>query len=240
MGFRNLFTAAADFFFPPLCLLCRNFLPAPQEAYFCTSCSEAFPFIRGPLCPRCGIPFVSQEGADHLCSGCMKKEPAYDSARAVGIYDGTLKQAIHLFKYSSRPLLAAPLGDVLARQGRELLDTGFDVIMPVPLHARRIRQRGFNQSLALARRVGRLWGVAVAAEGLARTRWTDPQTMLPERQRLRNVRDAFSCSRTAAAGKTVLLVDDVYTSGSTVNECARVLRRNGARRVDVLTLARTI
>jgi ComF family protein len=169
----------------------------------------------------------------------LKKKPAYDTARAAGTYDGALKQAIHLLKYNSRSLLAVPLGDVLARRGRELLDSGYDVIMPVPLHARRIRQRGFNQSLALARRVGRLWGVPVAAEGLARTRWTGPQTMLPERQRLLNVRDAFRCDQTTAE-KRVLLVDDVYTSGSTVNECAKVLKRNGARRVDVLTLARTL
>jgi ComF family protein len=240
MGFRTFFTTAADFFFPPLCLLCREFLTGPHETCFCTSCSEAFPFIRGPLCPRCGIPFVSREGADHLCSSCMIKDPAYDTARAVGVYDGTLKQAIHQFKYNNRSLLAAPLGELLARHGRELLAGGYDVILPVPLHARRIRQRGFNQSLALARRVGSLWGVAVAAEGLARTRWTDPQTMLPERQRLRNVRGAFSCDAAAAAKKRVLVVDDVYTSGSTVNECAKVLKRNGARHVDVLTLARTL
>ena len=240
MGFRNFFTAAADFFFPPRCLLCRNFLIAPHETYFCSPCSEALPLISGPLCPRCGMPFVSPEGADHLCSRCIGKDPAFDTARAVGIYAGALRQAIHLFKYNSRSLLAAPLGIVLAEQGRGLLEHEHDVIMPVPLHARRIRQRGFNQSLVLARQVGKLWGVAVAAEGLERTRWTDPQTMLHERQRLRNVRDAFSCRTTAVEKKSILLVDDVYTSGSTVNECAKVLKRSGARRVDVLTLARTL
>ena len=240
MGFRNLFTATADFFFPPRCLLCRKFLIAPHETYFCRPCSEALPLISGPLCPCCGMPFVSQEGADHLCSRCIGKAPAFDTARAVGIYAGALKQAIHLFKYNSRSLLAAPLGTVLAQQGRGLLEHEHDVIMPVPLHARRIRQRGFNQSLVLARQVGKLWDVAVAAEGLERTRWTDPQTMLHERQRLRNVRDAFSCRATAVEKKSILLVDDVYTSGSTVNECAKVLKRNGARRVDVLTLARTL
>lgn len=239
MGHREIFTAVADFFFPPLCLLCREFLTAPQETYFCAACSAAFPLIRGPLCPRCGIPFVSQEGADHLCGRCMENAPAFDAARATGVYAGPLRQAIHLLKYTSRPLLAAPLGMLLAQQGRGLLDQEHDLIMPVPLHKRRVRQRGFNQSLALAREVGKRWGIAVAAEGLERVRWTDPQTMLHERQRLRNVRDAFRCTA-AVEKKKILLIDDVYTSGSTANECAKVLKRNGARRVAVLTLARTL
>jgi ComF family protein len=239
MGSRNFFTAVADFFFPPLCLLCRKFLTAPLETHFCSSCSAALPLIQGPLCPRCGIPFVSQEGADHFCGGCMENAPAFDAARSIGVYAGALRKAIHLLKYTSRPLLAAPLGMLLAQQGRQLLDQDHDLIIPVPLHARRVRQRGFNQSLALAREVGKRWGIAVAAEGMERARWTDPQTMLHERQRQRNVRDAFRCT-TIVEMKKILLIDDVYTSGSTANECAKVLKRNGARRITVLTLARTL
>jgi ComF family protein len=113
-------------------------------------------------------------------------------------------------------------------------------VLPVPLHPRRLRQRGFNQSLFLARQVGQQWGIAVETEGLKRIRWTDPQTMLPVKERMHNVRGAFVYSGRGVENRAVVLIDDVYTSGSTVDECARVLKRSGAKRVDVLTVARTI
>ena len=241
MGLRSLFAAAADFFFPPQCLLCRKSLSALDETCFCASCRGEFSYISGPLCPVCGIPFVSQQGEDHLCSRCIGKAPLYDRARAVGEYDGSLRTAIHRFKYDSRSLLAAPLGQLLADKGRQLLESeAYDVVLPVPLHPRRLRQRGFNQSLFLARQVGQQWDIPVETEGLKRVRWTDPQTMLPVKERVHNVRGAFAYSGRGVEDRAVVLIDDVYTSGSTVDECARVLKRSGARRVDVLTLARTI
>ena len=111
--------------------------------------------------------------------------------------------------------------------------------MPVPLHPRRLRQRGFNQSLVLARKAAGVWGKKVSAESLKRLRWTTPQTDLSEKQRRKNVKGAFSCREETVRGKKILLIDDVYTSGSTVNECARVLKSQGALKVAVLTLART-
>lgn len=187
------------------------------------------------------MPFPSQEGADHICSRCMCRTPRFDRARAVAQYNGSLREAIHRFKYDSRSLLAAPLGHLLAEKGRQILDTtAYDVVMPVPLHRQRLRQRGFNQSLFLARAVGRQWGISVEPEGLRRVRWTNPQTMLPVKERMRNVKGAFSYCGHGVKNKRVLLIDDVYTSGSTVEECAHILKQSGARQVDVLTLARTI
>ena len=241
MGLRNLCAAAVDLFFPPRCLLCRKSLSAAGETYFCSTCREEFSYISGPLCAQCGIPFVSQAGVDHLCSRCISSAPLFDQARAVGEYDGSLRTAIHRFKYDSRSLLAEPLGHLLADRGRQLLKGApYDVVLPVPLHPHRLRQRGFNQSLVLARQVGQQWGIAVEAEGLKRIRWTDSQTMLPVKERLHNVRGAFAYNGRGVENKAVLLIDDVYTSGSTVDECARVMKRNGAKRVDVLTVARTI
>jgi ComF family protein len=241
MGLRNFFAAAADFFFPPQCLLCRKSLSALDEAYFCAPCGGEFSYISGPLCPRCGIPFISPEGEDHLCSRCIGRAPLFDRARAVGEYDGSLRTAIHRFKYDCRSLLAEPLGHLLAERGRQLLKgDAYDVVLPVPLHPRRLRQRGFNQSLFLARQVGQQWGIIVETEGLKRIRWTDPQTMLPVKERMHNVRGAFVYSGRGVENRAVVLIDDVYTSGSTVDECARVLKRSGAKRVDVLTVARTI
>ncbi len=171
----------------------------------------------------------------------MGRPPFFDRARAVGAYDGSLRTAIHRFKYDNRSLLAEPLGALLAESGRQILQRErYDIIMPVPLHERRVRQRGFNQSLFLARQVGERWGIALEAEGLKRSRWTDPQTMLPEKVRLKNVRGAFTYRGPGVMYKEVLLIDDVYTSGSTVNECAKVLKKQGAGIVDVLTLARTL
>jgi ComF family protein len=241
MAIKALVRSIIDFCFPALCLLCRKFLSTPAEQHVCAACLDAFPFIRGVLCPRCGIPFVSQEGSDHLCSRCISKTPFYDSARSIGVYAGVLRHAIHQFKYDHRSLLSVPLGAMLSEQGRAVLKTHeYDVIMPVLLHPRRVRQRGFNQSLSLARTVAQAWGIAIEREGLKRTRWTDPQTMLPEKDRVRNVRGAFAYQGQGVTRKTVLLIDDVYTSGSTVNECAKVLKKQGAGRVDVLTLARTL
>jgi ComF family protein len=241
MGLTNLFAAAVDFFFPARCLLCRKAVTALDEISFCSPCRDEFSYISGPLCPQCGIPFVSPAGEDHLCSRCISRAPLFDRARAVGEYEGSLRTAIHRFKYDSRSLLAEPLGRLLADQGRKLfISNAYDVILPVPLHPRRLRQRGFNQSLVLARQVGQQWGIAVEAEGLKRIRWTDSQTMLPVKERLHNVRGAFAYSGRGVGNKAVLLIDDVYTSGSTVDECARVMKRNGAKRVDVLTVARTI
>ncbi len=241
MGLRDFFIAVVNFFFPPQCLLCRTFLVAPHDDALCATCRRDFPYISGPLCPVCGIPFPSREGADHICGRCMRRAPRFDRARAVGHYHGSLRTAIHRFKYDSRSLLAAPLGRLLAENGRQLLGcAAYDVIMPVPLHAQRLRQRGFNQSLVLARAVGRHWGLPVEIEGLRRVRWTDPQTMLPIKERRHNVKGAFCYCGHGVQQKTVLLIDDVYTSGSTVEECANILKQSGARQVDVLTLARTI
>jgi ComF family protein len=159
----------------------------------------------------------------------------------MGVYENKLREAIHLFKYYRNSLLALPLGFLLAKHGSGILTThDYDIIFPVPLHPRRLRQRGFNQALMLARQVGKIWGIEVDFGRLQRIRPTYPQTALKEKERMRNVKGAFMYTGKNLHQKTILLIDDVYTSGSTVNECAKVLKKNGALRIDVLTLARTI
>lgn len=238
--FKDFLHCLADFFFPPQCLLCRSFLLSYSDGYFCKDCLDSFSFNNGHICPRCGILFESKEGGDHLCSRCIGRDSFFDVARAVGSYEGMLRKAIHFFKYNNKSMLAAPLGKLLSVYGAGMLNTEeYELIVPVPLHPLRLRQRGFNQSLMLARKVGRLWDVKVCAESLKRDRWTTPQTMLSEKERRKNVKGAFSCRGCEFHGKKVLLIDDVYTSGSTVDECARVLKKQGASNVDVLTLART-
>lgn len=238
--FIELFGALADFIFPRRCLLCGTLDLPLQGRDFCRRCFGEMVVKDGPQCLKCGMIYDSTAGGDHVCSRCRDNAPLYDMARSMGVYDGMVRTAVHRLKYHNKTMLAGPLGDVLSQYGaRQLPVEQYGLILPVPLHSRRLRRRGFNQSLLLAKRVGRQWGVKVCAEGLVRHRWTDPQTMLSGQQRHHNVKGAFSIRRIDVKGKKVLLVDDVLTSGSTVNECAGVLKKHGAVQVDVLTLAGT-
>ena len=153
-----------------------------------------------------------------------------------------LRQVVHRFKYGRQASLGAPLGRLMAQACQPWDRTfGIDLIIPVPLHPRRLRWRGFNQSVLLGREVGRRWGVRLDPFVLTRRTETAPQSTLPLKERQPNVRGAFSVARgRSVRGMRLLLVDDIYTSGATVNECARVLLRSGAREVQVLTLARTV
>lgn len=238
--FKVFLDSLADFFFPPQCLLCRGFILTYKHGHFCIDCLEKFSFSNGPMCLKCGILFKSQNGGNHLCGRCIAWKTSFDRARALGTYEGVLRKAIHSFKYDKESMLANPLGKLLSEYGSRLLNKEeYNLIIPVPLHPQRLRQRGFNQSLMLAKKISEAWQVKVCAECLKRIKWTIPQTMLPVNERQRNVKGAFSCSDSAVRGKKVLLVDDVYTSGSTVNECANVLKKHGVLQVDVLILART-
>jgi ComF family protein len=171
-----------------------------------------------------------------LCPRCRRQRGRLDHARAVGAYDGALRAILHALKYEGRRSLARPLGRLMRTRGADMLD-GADYLVPVPLHAARRRERGFNQAADLARHVG---GPVLA--GLRRTAATLPQTSLPAAQRHRNVRNAFALTRAgrAVAGRTVVLIDDVSTTGATLAACADVLKDAGAREVRALTAARVV
>lgn len=192
------------------------------------------------------MPFRTRDDSDHVCGRCVADPPAFGAARAAAIYDASepadqpLKSVLQRYKYSRDVGLAAPLARLL--QQRSPVDVAnYDVLMPVPLHLSRLRWRGFNQALLLARRIGRHHGVRVDAFSLERSRATQPQVELDENDRRRNVARAFRVTRPAKIrDRRILLVDDVYTTGSTVNECSRELLGAGARSVDVLVLARAV
>lgn len=176
------------------------------------------------------------------------RAPRFVSARAWACYpreDSTedpLRQVVQKFKYGRKVALGKPLGWLMARGCQEyLMHRRVDLIVPVPLHPKRLRWRGFNQSVLLARQVSRAYDLPMDPFIVVRHKETTPQTQLSEAERRRNVRGAFSLrSGKTLHGKTLLLVDDVYTSGATVNECSRVLKQGGAKEVHVLTLARAI
>lgn len=261
--------ASADALFPLKCLACAELIgsagetPAiedlkgretgrwatePLRGFACRSCIADLRPVTPPFCDRCGDMFASRVGQNHTCETCIRAPFHFEKARSALVYTDSCARLVQAFKYKGRVQLAGPLGTILFRAFERFWSPGdFDLILPVPLHRRRMKQRGFNQVVLMLRRGARLSGripasgrlAPVDADLLQRVLPTTPQTGLGRDERTTNVRNAFELkSKQAVAGRRLLIVDDVYTTGTTVNECARLLLRNGAARVDVLTLAR--
>jgi len=244
----NLLSRLMDLIYPPRCGVCHAFLREDgvnhegREMDLCGPCFSSFVEAASPLCPFCGRPFGSGGGEDHACEDCLAARPSFDIARAPYIYEGLLMTAIHELKYARKTHLARSLGPLLASYAARWLGNPADklLVMPVPLHPRKLRQRGFNQSLLLARHVASRLEADLDYLSLRRTRFTQPQTRLTSDERKKNVRRAFGVVEpTGLKGRAVLLIDDVATTGSTLNECARVLKKAGVKEVYGLVLART-
>ena len=235
---RGLADSLIAILLAPGCAACTRPLERPTLGPVCAACWRAVVSIPPPVCAHCGDPLATwrvRDSQSERCPRCRRAPSAIALARAVGLYDGSLRAILHAFKYGTRPSLAAPLARLMTDAAGTLLDD-VDLVVPVPLHWRRRRRRGFNQAEALARRLGKPW-----QDALGRTRSTPSQTDLPAAQRHRNVRDAFALRRRAeVSGRVVLLVDDVSTTGATLEACARVLRAAGAREVRALTDARVV
>jgi ComF family protein len=234
---RAALAACADLIVPPCCLVCRTRVSAHH--LLCAACWREVSFIRPPLCDVLGIPLPFDTGERTVSAAAVAHPPAYGRARAVAHYSGAMRTLVHQLKYADRHDARTLLGRWLADAGRELLPDA-DVIVPVPLSRWRLLQRQFNQAAVLAGELSRQTGVAADPLLLARTRSTRSQVGMTRDQRRRNVAGAFSVPshrRTALRGRNVLLVDDVVTTGATVEACARILKRAGAERVDVLALA---
>lgn len=246
---RVAWDAVRDALFPRRCAACRAFLPellpgedrAELPAHVCPACRAGVLPAASPRCSCCGTPFRGRTGGDHLCGRCIETPPAFARARAALVYERTAIDLVHALKYKGRLELARPLGRLL----RQTYEDGWrgepvELVVPVPLHPARLRERGFNQAEVLVRRWGD-GGPPVAADTLRRTRATAPQFGLGRAEREDNLRGAIEvCRQASVAGRRVLLVDDVLTTGATVNECARRLKAGGAAQVEVLTLARVL
>jgi ComF family protein len=221
--------------FPAACAACGS--PAAEGELFCPACEAAVEPLGEPACRICGRP-----GAAWRCSSCQSDPPSYDAARALAAHQGPLAEVVRGFKYQRRFWLGAGLARRLGAAPRAWWATA-DLIAPVPLHPRRLVSRGFNQALVLARGLPRGQGPELAPGLLKRLRHTRPQVGLDPTARRSNVAGAFGLDpawRERLAGAWVLLVDDVFTTGATAAECARVLKQNGAARVEVLTLVRAL
>src|SRR3954469_10722704 len=228
-----------DVALPTLCVACRE--PVAGVGV-CAGCWAKLSFIAPPLCPRLGIPFVYDPGPGLLSMEAIADPPAYQRARAAVRYDDVARTLVHALKYHDRTDLAPAMGRWMARAGQELLGEA-DVLVPVPLHWRRGWSRRYNQSGALARGVLRPSAVKLAPEALRRIRPTAQQIGLSRPQRASNVQGAFKVApeRSAEiAGRRIVLIDDVLTSGATTDACARALLRAKAAQVDVLVFARVV
>lgn len=231
---KEALSALLGLVYPPCCMLCKE----PAEHFLCDACADGLlqPFP-GFVCSTCGHPrqFLP-------CNECRQAPPAYSCARAASPYSDDLAHTIHIFKYRDSPQLAVPLGRLLARYARgvrmSLGELAFDTVTSVPMLAARERARGYNQADRLARVVAGDLGIAYDRELLARAKRTRPQVGLRGTARAANVEGAFRVPRpSGAAGKCILVIDDVSTTGSTLKECAAVLREAGAASVYALSLA---
>ena len=218
-----------DFLFPARCLGC-----AVEGSFICTSCRRALPRLLPPLCPKCSRPLIQED----RCPLCLKWRLEIDGIRALFLLQGLVRQAVHQFKYNNLKALAFPLAQLLA-ESLESKPLPAEVIIPVPLHPQRLRERGYNQSGLLARELGRVSGLPVWEGSILRLRNTPAQVRAASADdRRRNVRGAFSCNDEKVRGKRVLVLDDVCTTGATVDSCAVALKAAGASSVWGLVLAR--
>jgi ComF family protein len=228
-----------DLLFPPNCLACGGLPVISAKLMLCRPCLSHLKIVASPLCSCCGRQFESGTGGDRLCSLCLTNSYHFDRARALVRYREPVPAIISGFKYQGRTAALKSFRTIAAGHPA-LADLGRpELILPVPLHLKRLRQRGFNQALLIARALFPESRELINFSLLQRTRHTLPQTGMSGRERRRNLRQAFQVvDRGAVADRRVLLVDDVFTTGTTVSECARVLKKAGAGQVTVLTVAR--
>jgi len=276
---RRWMTSFRNVLFPSRCLVCGIFydagadgddtdfidwmteedlIKAPFEQVMmrllsrctCPACTKGFVPILSPLCPVCGVMFTGRQGTDHLCPKCDAELRAFGKARAVGDYEEGMMTVVHRLKYKSKIQLAHPFGMLMfILFCRIWNEDPVDIVIPVPLHRRRLKSRGFNQAYLLVKDWPRYSLISnkpefefrISGDILIRTRWERPQTGLNRKERMAAIQGAFAVKKPfLAAGKRILLVDDVHTTGATAEACAEALTKAGALKVDVLTLARTL
>jgi ComF family protein len=218
----------------PCCACCREPLDEPSRGAVCSSCWLSVPSQSAPFCETCGdaLPSLRLAGNDLRCTRCIRNRRVISCGRSIGPYDGALREILQALKYERRRSLAKPLGALMSKAGGDVLG-GADFVVPVPLHFFRQYSRGFNQAAELAHHTG-----LPVVHALRRRRSTATQTDLPEAQRYANVRGAFGLRRPIPGGAVVVLIDDVSTTGATLDACAQVLLEAGAKEVRGLTAAR--
>ncbi len=224
-----------DLIFPPCCVICKN----KSRKIICDVCVNKVVYLKPPICGLCGKPRDKYFAGD-LCEDCGRGGVPFTLARSVALYDGVLKEAIHKFKFDGKRTLSSFLGKLLVSYLRygDIPAKEIDLMIPIPLSAKREKQRGYNQSKMLAEEISRQCSIYLDSRSLKKIKDVTPQFELSRKERLQNVRGAFQAS--ALTGKNVLLIDDIYTTGATVREASKALKAAGAKNIYALTLARAV
>lgn len=221
-----------DYVYPPRCPVCDRVSPEG----ICGDCRKKMPYIREAFCLKCGKPLEDEQ--QEYCADCLKKKHSFDLGRALFSYRGQIRSSLYRLKYGNKREYAKVYGREMARRfGRWIRQTGVTLIIPVPLHRSRRRERGYNQAALLARELGRCTGIPVEEKLLLRVRKTAPLKTMSKAERTANLRGAFAVSGRIPGGSHILLVDDIYTTGSTADAAAACLKGHGCSRVFLLTVA---
>lgn len=236
----GFFSKIIDFILPPRCICCGKTLNAKDGV--CEECFNKINFITKPHCLKCGIPFEAANSSDSkLCGLCIKdKKSTFRLSRSSMRYDDISKNMILAFKFMDKTENAKVLSQWLYIAGKEIFDEGVDIIIPVPLHYTRLLKRKYNQSALLAKKLSKKTGLKVDYSSIIRCKKTRPQVEFSGKARIKNISGAFKVKYPKnIKGKRILLIDDVYTTGSTLKECAKVLKKAGAKSIDFLTVSKT-
>lgn len=237
MGNSNLW----DLLYPPRCPLCGEIL-ASGEGETHEKCYEKLPWVREPICKRCGKPMMSPGGdVREFCQDCLRnyhrQKKSFDQGRALWIYEGDIQKSVLDFKYKGMKTYADFYGSEVVRVwGGWIRRKNPDVLIPVPIHARKKRIRGFNQAELLAKVIGKKMDLTVRNDILCRNRWTEPQKSISGQERRHNLTKSIEIRNLPIGIRRVMLIDDIYTTGSTMEACGRILKENGVEEVDFLTL----
>ncbi len=237
---KNILSAFLNLIYPKRCQGCGLRLHYKNRLYLCRECLKKIKLNRSPFCIKCGRPVAGAAEIEVVCGKCTGVKYDFDRAFFCCNYEGLIKELIHKFKYNHKKFLIYLFDELMANFAKNYIDiNNLDMVVPVPLHRGRLQQRGFDQSLLLSRNLSKVSGLPLAYNILARNRDTRQQTGLSKKQRLDNIKGAFSVKdKTAFDNKRVLLIDDVLTTTATANECAAALKEAGAKSVALLTLAK--
>ena len=235
-----IFKGLVNLIYPLYCQTCGLKLEPTNTRYLCETCWNKISKNQPPFCIKCGMTLPGSAQEKPQCESCSKKDYVFTRAWSTGLYQGILKECIHLLKYNKKVFMAAPLGKLMTDFIKCYLDFGnIDLIIPVPLHPARLREREFNQSALLAEQINKRFNIPLSLNNLVKVRPTRPQAGLSGKERQANIQLAFKIKNSSLfSEKNVLLVDDVFTTGSTINECSTALLQSEINNIYVLTLAR--
>ncbi len=236
---RDWLNTGLGLFYPEVCQFCQTGRASASEGYVCGDCWKQVRFIRPPFCERCGLPFAGDLTTSFECTNCREQELYFSFARSAVVARTLVLEVIHRFKYARALWFENFLADLLIREAAPVLrNQKWDAIVPVPLHPKKLREREFNQAEILARRLGTATNISVNAKMLQRIVPTATQTLLTRELRAANMKNAFAATPGWPAGKRLIVLDDVFTTGATTSACAQALRAAGATEVGVWTVAR--